>query len=103
MGWGNCGTDRNGRPIGYVFDATCDHPGCTEAIDRGLSYACGDMHGEDECSCDKYFCEAHRRYWVRSGSTTVRVCDACQALLADPGSGWQYDAEEGVYFYPGAD
>lgn len=50
MGWGNCGRDRRGRPIGYMFPATCDHPDCLEEIDRGLSFACGDMHGEDEYS-----------------------------------------------------
>lgn len=46
MGWGDCGADTEGRPIGYVFEATCDHQGCSEAIDRGLSYVCGrHMHG----------------------------------------------------------
>ena len=34
MGWGNCGTDSQGRPIGYIFEAICDHPGCKEKIDR---------------------------------------------------------------------
>lgn len=45
MGWGNCGRDSKGRPIGYLHAATCDHPGCDAKIDRGLSYACGQMHG----------------------------------------------------------
>lgn len=50
MGWGDCGKDSKGRPIGYVFSATCDHPDCLKEIDRGLSFVCGDMHGEDEYS-----------------------------------------------------
>ena len=37
MGWGDCGTDVNGRPIGYLYESTCDHPGCNKKIDRGLS------------------------------------------------------------------
>jgi hypothetical protein len=53
MGWGDCGIDSQGRPIGYSFEAVCDHPECNEVIDRGLSHACGDMHGEDEISCEK--------------------------------------------------
>jgi hypothetical protein len=48
MGWGNCGFDKQGRPIGYVHEAYCDHPGCNKKIDRGLSYVCGTMHGEIE-------------------------------------------------------
>lgn len=58
MGWADCGTDSRGRPIGYAFEATCDEPGCEENIDRGLSHACGGMHGEDS-SCEGYFCPAH--------------------------------------------
>lgn len=64
MGWGNCGTDSQGRGIGYVFEGTCDHPGCDTKIDRGLSFACGGMHGEDQVAndvtpCEKYFCTEH--------------------------------------------
>ncbi len=62
MGWGNCGEDSKGRPIGYMHEATCDHEGCDEKIDRGLSYACGGRHGD--CggqACDKYFCTKHMK------------------------------------------
>lgn len=59
MGWGDCGTDSKGRPIGYVFPATCDHPGCKEEIHRGLSYACEGMHGQNEGGCEGYFCGKH--------------------------------------------
>lgn len=63
MGWSNCGLDSNGRPIGYVFAATCDFEGCEAKIDRGLGYACGGMHGEDDPpgSCEGYFCGKHEQ------------------------------------------
>ena len=84
MGWANCGTDSKGRPIGYAHDATCDHPGCDAKIHRGLSYACGDMHGEDEISCEGYFCEEHRVVVSVNGETHT-VCLACEKLLHDEG------------------
>jgi hypothetical protein len=59
MGWGSCGTDGKGRKIGYAHSGRCDHPGCKVKIDRGLGYACGDMHGEDGFSCEGYFCSDH--------------------------------------------
>lgn len=74
MGWANCGEDSRGRPIGYAHAAKCDHDGCAAEIDRGLSYACGGMHGAGslggdrdfdwdsfEISCEGYFCPAHLR------------------------------------------
>lgn len=59
MGWADCGNDSKGRPIGYAFEAICDQPGCNTIIDRGLSYACGGMHGRNDFYCEKYFCEEH--------------------------------------------
>ena len=58
MGWGNCGTDSQGRSIGYYFEAVCDEHGCDAVIDRGQAYACGGMHG-DEYGCERYFCGKH--------------------------------------------
>ncbi len=83
MGWGNCGTDSHGRPIGYLFDAFCDYPGCMSQIHRGLAYVCGDMHGEDEVSCERYFCSEHRsKVLQRVDGRSVIICDECakQAL-----------------------
>ena len=95
MGWANCGNDKNGRPIGYAHEAVCDHPGCNEKIDRGLSYACGGMHGEDEYGCDKYFCSAHLSNWVETDSgEIVRVCDECKKVLIESGQ-WTDDENEG--------
>lgn len=63
MGWANCGTDSRGRPIGYAHEATCDHEGCENRIDRGLDHACGDMHGPEDrnggIGCEEYFCSLH--------------------------------------------
>lgn len=59
MGWSDCGTDDQGRPIGYAFAATCDRPGCDAKIDRGLSYCCGSMHGGGRSGCGLYFCAEH--------------------------------------------
>ena len=80
MGWADCGKDSRGRNIGYAFPATCDHPKCKRKIDRGLSYACGGMHGEDEYSCEGYFCSKHLFY---SDHPEVRypVCKKCLKLL----------------------
>lgn len=79
MGWADCGTDSRGRPIGYAFEATCDEPGCEEKIDRGLSYACGGMHGEDS-SCEEYFCPAHL-YGHDHEHPRGMVCSRCLADL----------------------
>lgn len=57
---GNCGKHK--RHIGYGVPAICDHPDCTEEIDRGLGYLCGeDFHF---ASCHGYFCEEHRYNYV---------------------------------------
>lgn len=66
MGWANCGQDSEGRDIGYAVDASCDHPECNKQIHRGLAYVCGRMHGEDEYSCEKYFCGEHRKNYIKT-------------------------------------
>lgn len=93
MGWSDCGTDSTGRPIGYAHAATCDHPGCGAKIDRGLSYVCGEMHGSDEYSCDKYFCEDHKANYVGDEHTNTSVCDQCAKALI--GSGDWEENEDG--------
>jgi hypothetical protein len=50
------------RDIGYGVPATCDFPGCSAEIDRGLSYVCGgEPYGGDD-GCGLYFCSAHLSY-----------------------------------------
>jgi len=83
MGWAHCGTDSQGRPIGYAHAGTCDFPGCGERIDRGLSYACGDMHGEDEFSCEGYFCHKHLLLIEVMPGRHVFLCPTC-ASAAEP-------------------
>ena len=85
MGWADCGVDSNGRPIGYAFDATCDLPaGCDTKIDRGLAYACGDMHGEGSDGkgdgyCEKYFCSGHLIF-----TDFGWRCQECVDAMEDP-------------------
>lgn len=82
MGWGNCGEDSKGRSIGYCHAATCDHPGCDERIDRGLSYACGGMHGQNEGDCEGYFCGSHL-FCVEDPSETLhqsQLCEKCKNI-----------------------
>ncbi|CAM4074632.1 hypothetical protein [Shewanella denitrificans] len=94
MGWANCGEDSNGRPIGYAIEATCDHPGCHNQIDRGLSYACGDMHGNDEIGCAGYFCERHRATHIEHDGKHHQICNRCATELVDSEE-WQEDENEG--------
>lgn len=98
MGWGHCGEDSKGRPIGYVHQALCDHPDCTKKIHRGLDYACGGMHGEDEVSCERYFCHRHLSGWVKqpfAGGMVVSVCADCEKAWreANPEAAAELDAE----------
>lgn len=83
MGWADCGTDSNGRPIGYAFEATCDHPGCDAKINRGLSYACGGMHGDlGGQACEGYFCSEHLTLVDKEAMgyvelSTGQLCPSC--------------------------
>lgn len=90
MGWGDCGHDSAGRPIGYSAPAICDHPGCEEVINRGLSCKCGPMHGDNAgLTCEGYFCEKHRVVVETRPGTFARselgeivsVCPACAERL----------------------
>jgi hypothetical protein len=81
MGWANCGTDSKGRPIGYAHGATCDHPECSTPIDRGLAFACGGMHGDNEYSCENYFCSEHLTGFIVAHGLTVSICAACEKAL----------------------
>jgi hypothetical protein len=42
---------------GYGVEDTCHQDGCTESIDRGLAYLCGDQPGRPgEHGCGRWFC-----------------------------------------------
>lgn len=95
MSWSHCGTDSQGRLIGYAHSATCDHKDCSRPIDRGLSYACGGMHGETEVGCEKYFCGDHLEYTVEHNDGFDSVCENC--MIAQTTSGeWALHAEDFV-------
>lgn len=80
MGWANCGDDDLGRPIGYAHGATCDAPGCSAEIDRGLSYVCGNMHGGDTYGCGRYFCTPHMTVCEMSDGSYNQLCAGCYAI-----------------------
>lgn len=95
MSWSNCGEDSAGRPIGYAHQATCDHPGCSAEIDRGLSFACGGMHGSTEVGCEKYFCADHMLNTAEHCGEYVSLCDDCAADLIRSEE-WKLDQEDDV-------
>lgn len=80
MGW-SIGYDTNWRrDVGYGVPATCDHPGCGAAIDRGLAYVCGGEPYGGDFGCGLFFCEDHRRYYNKRQpgiTVSVRLCDRC--------------------------
>jgi hypothetical protein len=65
------------RDCGYGVPCLCDHPGCTEEIDRGLAFLCGCDPGEDtEGGCGRYFCDKHRTGY-RATPDPHQVCSRC--------------------------
>lgn len=61
MGWSIGFDNRWNRDIGYGVPAFCDYPGCSEEIDRGLSFVCGGEPYGGERGCGLYFCSEHLR------------------------------------------
>ncbi len=58
---------------GYGVEDICHEEGCTEVIDRGVAYLCGDQPGRpSEHGCGRYFCGEH----LYGGWPTGR-CRAC--------------------------
>jgi len=79
MGWSDCGLDSRGRHIGYQYQARCDHKGCHRRIDRGLAFACGNMHGETEYGCEGYFCHDHLHGVGEEHD--YQLCAECRELM----------------------
>lgn len=70
--------ERRGRDCGYGVPAECDHPKCTERIDRGLAHLCGDEPGDEQFGCGLYFCGVHLGYRTPRGlSHAITLCPAC--------------------------
>ena len=73
MSW-SIGFDPNwNRDIGYGVPAICDHPECSTEINRGLSYLCGDLHGEKGCGL--FFCSDHRIF--NDEGHYPEMCERC--------------------------
>lgn len=78
MSWSIGFDDRWNRDIGYGVPSTCDHPECSEEIDRGLTYVCGSRPYGGGLGCGLYFCAKHRHFRTRQGEE-VEVCGRCCA------------------------
>lgn len=72
------------RDIGYGVPAFCDHPGCYERIDRGLSYVCGGEPYGGEQGCGLYFCSQHLFIDAGHPQRCERCCDGAAAFDAKP-------------------
>lgn len=87
MGWAVGWDDQRQRDVGYGVPATCDHPGCTTEIDRGLGFRCGGTHNlsRDGVGCGLFFCAEHRWFHEFPDQEpdddelpfTARVCERC--------------------------
>ncbi|MCX4778690.1 hypothetical protein [Streptomyces sp. NBC_01264] len=77
MGYAHYIVHRDGEQIeaGYDVQAVCEEPGCTESIDRGLAYLCGEMPGGDEYGCGGYFCGHH--LFIGPNTHTGDLCVRC--------------------------
>jgi hypothetical protein len=75
------GEGKDGRDIGYGVPAICDHPACSEEIDRGLAHVCGMINtdGEDR-GCGLHFCTQHLRHSPKFG----QLCERCYPRLKKP-------------------
>lgn len=68
MGWAVGRDSSRRRHIGYGVPSECDHPDCSEMIDRGLAYACGGGVTEEAPNCGLFFCGRHMSIsYVRDG------------------------------------
>lgn len=74
MGWQIGFDNKWQRDIGYGVPAICDHPGCSNEIDRGLSYVCANMEPYGgERGCGLFFCNEHQH----STEKHTQLCSRC--------------------------
>jgi hypothetical protein len=71
--------DKWKRDVGYGVPAYCDHPGCTNEIDRGLSYVCGGEPFGGDHGCGLHFCGDHM--WYRSPRGHDGLVQNCKRCL----------------------
>ena len=79
MSWAVGFDEKWKRDIGYGVPSICDHSGCNNEIDRGLSYVCGSEPYGGEHGCGLFFCNKHLRINMLSRQ---QKCDRC--LLGKP-------------------
>lgn len=80
MQWAN-GLIINGREVGNAVQASCDARSCSELIDRGLGYLCGDQHGNTTVwGCGRYFCAAHGPQTETKGEYGARRGHPCPGI-----------------------
>jgi len=75
------GYDENwNRDIGYDVPATCDHPDCKNAINRGVEHVCGgEPYGGESC-CGLYFCDEHLEMkTLDAGEEQSPMCARCSS------------------------
>ena len=63
MSWCIGFSKEQNRDVGYGVPAICDHPGCSNAINRGIGYLCCEDISH-VASCQGYFCEDHRHNYT---------------------------------------
>lgn len=93
MGWAVGYDAERRRDIGYGVPSKCDHPKCSEIIDRGMGYVCGGEHGGGEHGCGLYFCSAHLYHAARRAGP---LCPRCLASKS-PYKRWAPDEPEWVH------
>jgi hypothetical protein len=94
MGYARYWVNVDGERIeaGYGVEAGCDKTGCTQRIDRGLAYLCGQTPGGDEYGCGHYFCVHHL--------TGDQLCESCAAAATaantwtNPATGESHDLRD---------
>jgi hypothetical protein len=59
MGWQIGFDEKWQRDVGYGVPCFCDHPECSQEIDRGLIYVCGGEPFGGERGCGLFFCMKH--------------------------------------------
>ena len=78
MSWDG-GYDNNWNcDIGYGVPSICDHPGCNEKIDRGLSFVRGGDPYGGKHRCGLYFCRDHLTH-AGDRRDNAQLCKCCYA------------------------
>ena len=75
---------------GYGVEDVCHQEGCSEAIDRGLDYLCGDQPGRpSEHGCGRWFCHEHLYDALPLPDQYVTLCRACGEVVEREQAGGQ--------------